>query len=255
LTTEAIPKERSIFCGPEGTVIELSELKKITVDIRRTLPRGVIPAPHGPLRLVFNPADIMIVRRPGEGSRPLCHRDEFKPPVSEERYIKLATGHQVAAARDSFSPPPRMEAATAAPVAFQNNYQMESEGDADLRHRLMEKKISSEDVKERMNADPNFVPQGRYYFEHDNRERFQRGRGRVFRDNSSQRGNNRSYSNNNSSNRGSYNNNKSDRGGHFESFRGSFRGNSYRGRQRSPNWKHDLYGSVDDAKPSSTTPM
>lgn len=40
----------------------------------------------------------------------------------------------------------------------------EGEGEGDLRYRLMEKK-SSEENKERMIADPNYVPQGRYYYE------------------------------------------------------------------------------------------
>lgn len=63
LTTEPIPKAQSIFVGPGGTLIDLNELKKITVDIRRNLPRGAVPAPHGPLRYVFNPSDVMLVRR------------------------------------------------------------------------------------------------------------------------------------------------------------------------------------------------
>ena len=40
----------------------------------------------------------------------------------------------------------------------------EGDSESDLRYRLMEKK-NNEDIKERMNADPNFVPQGRYYYE------------------------------------------------------------------------------------------
>lgn len=63
LTTEPIPKERSIFCGPEGTRIDLNELKKITVDIRRNLPRGSTSGSHGPLRYMFDPSDVILVRR------------------------------------------------------------------------------------------------------------------------------------------------------------------------------------------------
>lgn len=63
LTTEPIPKDRCIFRGPEGTVIDLNELKKITVDIRRNLARGTIPASHSPLRYAFNPSDVVLVRR------------------------------------------------------------------------------------------------------------------------------------------------------------------------------------------------
>lgn len=41
---------------------------------------------------------------------------------------------------------------------------LQGDSESDLRYRLMEKK-NNEDIKERMNADPNFVPQGRYYYE------------------------------------------------------------------------------------------
>ena len=63
LTTEPIPKDRTIFRGPEGTLIDLNELKKITVDIRRNLSRGTVPGPHGPLRYAFDPSDVILVRR------------------------------------------------------------------------------------------------------------------------------------------------------------------------------------------------
>lgn len=65
LTTEPIPKERSIFIGPEGTLIDLNELKKITVDIRRNLSgsHGPVPFSHGPLRYAFDPADVILIRR------------------------------------------------------------------------------------------------------------------------------------------------------------------------------------------------
>ena len=46
----------------------------------------------------------------------------------------------------------------------QDSRSVDEDGEGDLRFRLMEKK-SSEENKERMNADPNFVPQGRYYYE------------------------------------------------------------------------------------------
>jgi len=249
LTTESMPKDvgSAIFCGPEGTVIDLNELKKITVDIRRNLPRGVPAAPHGPLRFAFNPSDVMIVRRAGEGSRPIFDREELKPRSIEERVIKLATNHSQVDMMDHQVPSP-----IAASIGFQNNYQIEGDNESDLRYRLMEKK-NNEDMKERMNADPNFVPQGRYYYEHDNREKFNRGRGRFVRD--SHRGHNNHRGGFNNGHRGHF---RGDRGGtrpargtgHGEPFRGSFRG-----KQRSPDWKHDMYDSVDDAKPSSTTPI
>jgi len=243
LTTDSIAKDSSIFCGPEGTVIDLNELKKITVDIRRNLPRGVAGS-HGPLRFVFNPSDIVIVRRPGEGSRPIFDREELKPRSIEERVIKLATNQVDPMDHPSPISPPAM-----GPSVGFHNYQIEGDSESDLRYRLMEKK-NNEDIKERMNADPNFVPQGRYYYEHDNRERFNRGRGRFMRD--SHRGNHHRGGYNGGGHRGNYRGDRGGRGrgGHGESFRGSFRG-----KQRSPDWKHDMYDTVDDAKPSSTTPI
>ena len=63
-TIGPIPKEPSIiFVGPGGTLIEKDELKKITVDIRRNLPRGAVSASHGPIRYIVNPSDVTLVRR------------------------------------------------------------------------------------------------------------------------------------------------------------------------------------------------
>lgn len=70
-------------------------------------------------------------------------------------------------------PSPRSRDAYAGSSGFQQQDQqqqqqdtrsMDGDSEGDLRFRLMEKK-SSEETKERMNADPNFVPQGRYYYE------------------------------------------------------------------------------------------
>lgn len=126
LTTDSIAKDSSIFCGPEGTVIDLNELKKITVDIRRNLPRGVAGS-HGPLRFVFNPSDIVIVRRPGEGSRPIFDREELKPRSIEERVIKLATNQVDPMDHPSPISPPAM-----GPSAGFHNYQIE--GSSILQH-------------------------------------------------------------------------------------------------------------------------
>ena len=63
LTMEPIPKEQTIFVGPGGTLIDLNELKKITVDIRRNLPRGGVSAAHGPIRYVVNPSEVVLARR------------------------------------------------------------------------------------------------------------------------------------------------------------------------------------------------
>lgn len=251
LPTEPIPKDRSIFRGPEGTVIDLNELQKITVDIRRNLSRGAVPASYGPLKYAFNPADVILVRRPGEGSRPIFDREELKPRPAEERVIKLAADFPDRMERVQRSPSRSHDPFTGASGSSyqQDNRSNDGDGEGDLRFRLLEKK-SSEENKERMNADPNYVPQGRYYYEHDNRERFMnRGRGFAFRGNA--RGNyNSNLQGGNSSGafRGSY------RGGNGGQYRETSRG-SYRGKLRSPNWQHDLYDTapVDDGKPSSTT--
>lgn len=63
LTTEPTSKQSNIFVGPEGTLIDLNELKKITVDIRRSFSRSAVSVPHGPLRYAFKPSDFVLVRR------------------------------------------------------------------------------------------------------------------------------------------------------------------------------------------------
>lgn len=165
----------------------------------------------------------------------------MKPRPVEERVIKLAVDlpermeHQRSPSRshDPF-------------IAGTSSFQQETscidgDGEGDLRFRLMEKK-SSEENKERMIADPNYVPQGRYYYEvitknksistdnvnrvylqHDNRERYNnnRGRGFAFRGRGNYHSNNPQGNNSGGGFRGNY------RGGsgHFrESFRGSYRG-------------------------------
>ena len=163
-TTNQPPKptrEHNIFKGPEGTVIDLDELKKITVDIRRNLPRGVVANSHAPLCFLFNAEDVVIVRRAGEGSRPIFDRDELKPcAMEEERVIKLAQTPVSESLVSSPPPPPaHFHTDTSRP-----NHQSDTE--SDLRYRLIEKK-NSEDVKERIKNDPNFVPQGSYYYEVD----------------------------------------------------------------------------------------
>lgn len=232
-----------IFRGPEGTLINLRELKKITVGIRRNLPRESSSASHAPLRYSFDPADFVLIRRPGEGSRPIFDREELKLKPAEERVIKLADDVQ-----ERTEPPPSQERDS---YSGQQNYpgtpderSGETDGEGDLRYRLMEKK--SEENRDRISTDPNFVPQGRYYYEHDNRERFNtRGRGFGYRGNRGNYQNGGVY-------RGNY------RGGGSAHFREQYRGSGqYRGKLRSPEWQHDLYDqvAVDDGKPSSTTQM
>lgn len=110
----------------------------------------------------------MFYARPGEGSRQIFDREELKPRPAEERVIKLAVdlpdkefrmehGRSSSRSRDPFT-------GTQGPSFQQDGRSVDGDGEGDLRFRLMEKK-SSEENKERMNADPNYVPQGRYYYE------------------------------------------------------------------------------------------
>lgn len=237
-TTESSVKEDIVFRGPEGTAASLRDLKKIEIGIRRNLPGGSSSGSHGPLRYSLDLAAFVLIRRPGEGSRPIFDREELKPKPTEERVIKLAEDTQDRAdsqPKDSFS----------GQQSYQDARSGETESESDLRYRLMEKK--NEENRDRASTDPNFVPQGRYYYEHDNREKFNsRGRGFGYR---GYRGN---YHNAAGNYRGNY---RGGAGGHFrESYRGT---GQYRGKLRSPEWQHDLYdqAAVDDGKPSSTTQM
>lgn len=100
--------------------------------------------------------------RPGEGSRPIFDREELKLKPAEERVIKLADDVQErtelpsSQQRESYS---GQQTYQATPDERPN----ETEGEGDLRYRLMEKK--NEENRDRISADPNFVPQGRYYYE------------------------------------------------------------------------------------------
>lgn len=83
----------------------------------------------------------------------------------EERVIKLA--HDMPE-RMELSPATRSRESFPGSSGFQQQQHdgrsVDGESEGDLRFRLMEKKTSDE-IKERMNTDPNFVPQGRYYYE------------------------------------------------------------------------------------------
>nr|CAD7591758.1 unnamed protein product [Timema genevievae] len=52
--------ERPVFRGPEGSGFDISELKKISVDIRRNLPGSSVTVE----RNIINPEDVVLVRRP-----------------------------------------------------------------------------------------------------------------------------------------------------------------------------------------------
>lgn len=79
LNLEDRPLVGERFCGgqntpAEGRMYTHEELKKITVDIRRNVP---MDGPPG-LSRVINPQNVVVVRRPEEGARPIFDRDEIR---------------------------------------------------------------------------------------------------------------------------------------------------------------------------------
>ncbi|KAJ9595778.1 hypothetical protein L9F63_013022 [Diploptera punctata] len=72
--------DNPVFRGPEGSGFDINELKKITIDVRRNIPAGMDSIE----RNIIKPEDVVLVRRPGEGSRPI-----FEKIMQESR---LSTG-------------------------------------------------------------------------------------------------------------------------------------------------------------------
>lgn len=71
-----------IFRGPWGTVLDRSDMKKITVDIKRHIPkekRSSSPV----IRRIINSDAITVYRRSGEGARPLFSRAELAVAVNQ----------------------------------------------------------------------------------------------------------------------------------------------------------------------------
>ncbi|XP_037078730.1 serine/arginine repetitive matrix protein 1-like isoform X2 [Pollicipes pollicipes] len=78
------------FFGPWGTRIAVHDLKKITVDIKRNLPKG--KRSSSPIiRRIINADDIVLYRRTGEGSRPLLDRPELRSAINR-RFDDAAPG-------------------------------------------------------------------------------------------------------------------------------------------------------------------
>ncbi|XP_043204152.1 serine/arginine repetitive matrix protein 1-like isoform X2 [Amphibalanus amphitrite] len=69
------------FYGPWGTKIAIHDLKKITVDIKRNLPKGK-RSTSPIIRRIINADDITLYRRNGEGARPLLERPELRAAVN-----------------------------------------------------------------------------------------------------------------------------------------------------------------------------
>uniref|UniRef100_T1JFE2 Btz domain-containing protein n=1 Tax=Strigamia maritima TaxID=126957 RepID=T1JFE2_STRMM len=96
--------EEQVMSGP---AYDPEELKKITVDIRRSIPRdGEII-----VRRITNPEQVVLVRRPEEGARPIFDRDEIKQG-NLEREEEFREKRVVAIVRErgrSRSPIPTMD--------------------------------------------------------------------------------------------------------------------------------------------------
>ncbi|KAF0302477.1 hypothetical protein FJT64_025432 [Amphibalanus amphitrite] len=75
------PRHPGDFYGPWGTKIAIHDLKKITVDIKRNLPKGK-RSTSPIIRRIINADDITLYRRNGEGARPLLERPELRAAVN-----------------------------------------------------------------------------------------------------------------------------------------------------------------------------
>ncbi|XP_076676931.1 uncharacterized protein LOC143373490 isoform X2 [Andrena cerasifolii] len=75
-----------LFKGPEGTKINLIELRKIKVDIHRNIPGRV--STNDLKRDIPNKEDVVLKRRAGEGSKPIFDREEIKGAISETEEVE-----------------------------------------------------------------------------------------------------------------------------------------------------------------------
>ncbi|XP_076627021.1 uncharacterized protein LOC143344647 isoform X2 [Colletes latitarsis] len=76
----------SLFKGPEGTKISITELRKIKVDIHRNIPGT--SSPNELQRDIINPEDVVLKRRAGEGSKPIFEREEIKGTTLETEEVE-----------------------------------------------------------------------------------------------------------------------------------------------------------------------
>nr|XP_034182151.1 female-specific protein transformer-like [Osmia lignaria] len=88
-----------IFKGPEGTQISVTELRRIKVDIHRSIPgKSTADDLH---REIINPEDVVVKRREGEGSKPIFEREEIKnavvktEEVGERRTVKAISSENL----------------------------------------------------------------------------------------------------------------------------------------------------------------
>ncbi|XP_047108892.1 uncharacterized protein LOC124777495 isoform X3 [Schistocerca piceifrons] len=94
--------ERPVFRGPDGSAgYDINELKKVVINISRELPVNRAPAE----RVVINPEDVVLVRRPGEGSRPIFAREEIMQASTERAIIPPVDDHRRIVAIRDVDPP------------------------------------------------------------------------------------------------------------------------------------------------------
>nr|AAS86652.1 complementary sex determiner [Apis mellifera] len=74
--------------GPEGIQINATELQKIKLEIHRDLPGKSTTTTVEVKRDIINPEDVIVIRRTGEGSKPLFEREEIKNVLTKINKIE-----------------------------------------------------------------------------------------------------------------------------------------------------------------------
>nr|AGZ61873.1 complementary sex determiner [Apis mellifera] len=78
----------SLFRGPEGIQINATELQKIKLEIHRDLPGKSTTTTVEVKRDIINPEDVILIRRTGEGSKPIFEREEIKNVLTKINKIE-----------------------------------------------------------------------------------------------------------------------------------------------------------------------
>nr|AAS86670.1 complementary sex determiner [Apis mellifera] len=74
--------------GPEGIQINATELQKIKLEIHRDLPGKSTITTVEVKRDIINPEDVILIRRTGEGSKPIFEREEIKNVLTKINKIE-----------------------------------------------------------------------------------------------------------------------------------------------------------------------
>nr|AAQ67418.1 complementary sex determiner [Apis mellifera]DAA06292.1 TPA_exp: complementary sex determiner [Apis mellifera] len=80
--------DTSLFRGPKGIQINATELQKIKLEIHRDLPGKSTTTTVEVKRDIINPEDVILIRRTGEGSKPIFEREEIKNVLTKINKIK-----------------------------------------------------------------------------------------------------------------------------------------------------------------------